>query len=213
LVVTCLSSCSIAMRRQSGTGIVYSAIDVKKWAEQVPSVEAVRPGCCSRCGAASRPPGRPLVLHGHGGRERQVRGPAGPRAEPQIRTVVVRRYRCRLCGGLTTVLPRGLAARRHYSASAIGLALCLYGVRRCSEGQTRLRVCAWRLGFEPHRWTTLASWVASVEQGRLFARVRPCPPTFTARDRAERIAATLCGFAIGSGAVEAQAFEGGALAA
>jgi hypothetical protein len=201
------------MRRQSGEGIVYSAIDVKKWAVRVPGVEAVRPGCCSRCGAASRPLGMSLVLLGHGRRERQVRGPAGPGAAPQIRTILVRRYRCRLCGGLTTVLPRGLAARRQYSASAIGLALCLYGVLRLSPGQTRLRVCAWRVGFEPDRWTTLTRWVASVEQGRLFTRVRPCPPTFTVRDRAERVAATLCGLAVGADSLEAQAFEGAALAA
>lgn len=201
------------MRRQSGEGIVYSAIDVKKWAEEVPSVDAVRPGCCSRCGAASRPLGTALVLLGHGQRERQVRGPAGPRVAPQIMTILVRRYRCRLCGGLTTVLPRGLAARRHYSASAIGLALCLYGVQRFSESQTRLRVCAWRVGFEPDRWTTLARWVTSVEQRRLFARVRPCPPAFTVRERAERIAATLCGLAVGVDSLEAQAFEGAALAA
>jgi hypothetical protein len=201
------------MRRQSGEGIVYSAIDVKKWAEKVPDVEAARPGCCSRCGAASRPFGAALVLLGHGLRVRQVRGPAGPRAAPQIRTILVRRYRCRRCRGLTTVLPRGLAARRHYSASAIGLALCLYGVQGLSQGQTRLRVCAWRVSFEPDRWTTLARWVSSVERGRLFTRVRPCPPAFTVRDRAERVAATLCAVAVGADTLEAQAFEGAALAA
>lgn len=201
------------MRRQSGEGIVYSSIDVKKWEEEVPGVEAVRPGCCSRCGAASRPLGAALVLVGHGQRERQVRGPAGPRGVPQIRTIQVRRYRCRRCGGLTTVLPRGLAARRHYSASAIGLALFLYGLEGLSSGQTRLRVCAWRVGFETDRWSTLASWVGSVEQGTLFTRVRPCPPAFTIRDRAERIAAALCSLAIGAESRAAQAFEGGALAA
>lgn len=132
---------------------------------------------------------------------------------PQVRTILVRRYRCRLCGGLTTVLPRGLAARRHYSASAIGLALCLYGVQRLSQGQTRVRVCAWRVAFEPDRWTTLTRWVTSVEQGRLFSRVRPSPPTFTVRDRAERVATTLCALALGAGSLEAQVFEGAALAA
>lgn len=201
------------MRRQSGAGIVYSAVDVKKWAEGVPSVEAARPGCCSRCGAASRPPGAALVLVGHGLRTRQVRGPADARSTPEIRTLRVRRYRCRLCGGLTTVLPRGLTARRHYSASAIGLSLCLYGMQRLSLGETRRRVCAWRLALEPERWTTLPGWVAAIEQGRLFAQVRPCPPTFTVRDRAERAAATLCALALGQRAIEEQAFEGGALAA
>jgi len=125
------------MGRQSGAGIVYSAIDVKKWAAEIPSVEAVRPGRCSHCGAASRPPGLGVVLVGHGARDRQIRGPAGPQGQPEIRTILVRRYRCRLCGGLTTVLPRGLTARRHYSASAIGLSLCLYGMRRLSVSGAR----------------------------------------------------------------------------
>lgn len=201
------------MRRQSGAGIVYSAIDVKKWAGEIPSVDAVRPGCCSRCGAASRPSGAGVVLVGHGSRERQVRGPAGPHGEPEIRVIVIRRYRCRLCGGLTTVLPRGLTARRHYSASAIGLSLCLYGMRRLSVGETRQRVCTWPIGFETERWTTLPGWVAAIEEGRLFPGVRACPPSFTIRERAERAAATLCALAISADLLEVQVFEGAALAA
>ena len=200
-------------RRQSGEGIVYSAVDVKKWAEEVPGVEAVRPGCCSQCGAASRPLGAALVVVGHGLRTRQVRGPAAPGGAPEIRTLRVRRYRCRLCGGLTTVLPRGLTARRHYSASAIGLSLSLYGMQRLSLGETRRRVCAWRFGFEPERWTTLPTWLAAIEDGRLFAQVRPWPQTFSMRERAERAAATLCSLALRAGELDEQAFEGAALAA
>lgn len=201
------------MGRQSGEGIVYSAVDVKKWAGEVPDVEATRPGCCSQCGAPSRPLGAALVVVGHGLRTRQVRGPATPGGVPEIRTLRVRRYRCRLCGGLTTVLPRGLTARRHYSASAIGLALCLYGMQQLSLGETRRRVCAWRCGFDPERWTTLPAWLAAIEQGRLFAQVRPCPPTFSGRERAERAAATLCGLAFSAGTFDEQAFDGAALAA
>ena len=201
------------MRRQNGTGIVYSAIDVKKWATEIPSIEGARPGCCSRCGAASRPSGGGVVLIGHGLRERQIRGPAGPQGQPEIRVVLVRRYRCRLCGGLTTVLPRGLTARRHYSASAIGLSLCLYGMQRLPLGETRRRVCTWPIGFETDRWTTLPGWVAAIEQGRLFPEVRACPPSFTMRERAERAAATLCALALDAGLIEAQVFEGAALAA
>lgn len=111
------------------------------------------------------------------------------------------------------MLPRGLAARRHYSASAIGLALCLYGMRRCSQGEARRKVCAWPLSFEPDRWTTLARWITSVEQRRLFPRVRPSPPTFAVQDRAERVAAMLCSLALGAASLESRAFEGAALAA
>jgi hypothetical protein len=154
-----------------------------------------------------------LVVLGHGVRERQVRGPATPRGVPEIRTLFVRRYRCRLCGGLTTVLPRGLTARRHYSASAIGLALCLHGMRGLSLAETRSRVCAWRCGFNAERWTTLGIWVAAIAEGRLFACVRPYPASFSVRERAERAAATLCSLALHAAPLDELAFEGAALAA
>ena len=149
----------------------------------------------------------------HGLRERQVRGPASATGEPEVRLLLVRRYRCRRCGGVTTVLPRGLAARRHYSASAIGLSLCLFGMRGLTLGKTRRRVCTWRTSFEPERWTTLGGWVAAIEQGRLFPAVRPSPASFPLRRCAERAAATLCGLSLEAGSLEAQAFEGAALAA
>jgi hypothetical protein len=214
LVVGASRQCSIAVkRRQSGEGIVYSTVGVKKWAEEEPSVERVRPACCSACGAASRPPGRALVLVGHGLRERQVRGPSDVAGQPETRVVRVRRYRCRSCGGLTTVLPRGLTARRHYSASAIGLALCLHGLRGLSVGETRRRICTWPMGFETERWTTLPSWVAAIEAGRLFRRVRASPAGASLRHKSERAAATLCSLALSVGELEAHVFEGAALAA
>lgn len=200
-------------RRQSGAGIVYSAIEVKKWAAELPAAERVRPASCSRCGAASRPPGAALGLVGHGVRERQVRGPSDAAGEPVIRTLAVRRYRCIRCGGITTVLPQGLCARRHYSASAIGLSLCLFGMLGLSLGETRARICPWRSGFETERWTTLPGWLSAIEQGRLLPRVRPSPPGASRRRRAERAAATLCALALCAGPPEVQAFEGAALAA
>jgi hypothetical protein len=201
------------VQRRSGEGIVYSAIDVKKWATEIPSAERVRPSSCSRCGAASRPPGQSLVVVSHGVRERQVRGPATPGGEPENRLVRVRRYRCLRCGGLTTVLPRGLTARRHYSASAIGLALCLHGLRGLSIGETRQRVCTWPVGFETERWSTLPKWLAAVDAGRLFRVVRPSPVGASLRHKAERAAATLCSLALSDGGLEARVFEGAALAA
>jgi hypothetical protein len=200
-------------QRPSGQGIVYSSIDVKKWAAEVPGVEQARPACCSRCGAASRPLGAPVVVVGHGVRDRQVRGPAHATGEPEIRRVFVRRYRCLRCGGITTALPLGLSARRHYSASAIGLSLCLFGMRGLSVGETRRRVCPFRAGFETERWTTLLGWIAAIEQGRLLSQVRPSPPGFSQRARAERAAATLSALALGAGSLEARAFAGAALAA
>ena len=154
-----------------------------------------------------------MVLVGHGLRERQARGPASPQGHPETQVVRVRRYRCRLCGGLTTVLPRGLTARRHYSASAIGLALLLHGIQGLSIGETRERICTWRAGFETERWTTLPSWVAAIAEGRLFARVRPSLAEASLRQKTERAAATLCSLALAAHGLAAQVFEGAALAA
>jgi hypothetical protein len=204
---------AVPVRRQSGEGIVYSAIDVKKWAEETPTAEQARPGRCSRCGAASRPAGAGLVVVGHGLRERHIRGPASAVGTPVIRIISVRRYRCRRCAGLTTVLPRGLCPRRHYSASAIGLSLFLFGMRRLTIGQTRRRVCPWRAGFETERWTTLSSWLTAIEQGRLLSIVRPSPPSFSLRDRAERAAATLRALALAPSSAEEEVFAGAARAA
>jgi len=127
--------------------------------------------------------------------------------------VQVRRYRCLRCGGLTTVLPRGLTARRHYSASAIGLALCLHGLRGLSVGETRQRVCTWPVGFETERWTTLQKWIAAIEAGRLFRVVRSSPAGTSLHRKSERAATTLCSLALSGGELEAQVFEGAALAA
>jgi len=69
------------------------------------------------------------------------------------------------------------------------------------------------LGFTPERWTTVAIWIAAIQQGRLFTQVRPSPVTFTMRERARRAAATLCGLTFRSGSLDEQAFEGAALAA
>lgn len=199
-------------QRQSGEGIVHSAIDVKKWAIEPPSAAQARPACCSGCGAASQAPGKALGLVGHGLRERQVRGPGAPGAEPEIIVVRVRRYRCRHCGGITTVLPRGLCARRHYSASAIGLSLCLFGLLRLTVAETRFRICPWRITLT-QTWTTLGDWVDAVSAGRLLPGLRRSPPSFSRRKQAERAAAALVAIAPAGGALPQRAFEGAALAA
>jgi hypothetical protein len=82
-----------------------------------------------------------------------------------------------------------------------------------SIGETRQRVCTWRVGFETERWTTLMSWLAAVAEGRLFPCVRPSLPQASQRRQAERAAATLCSLSLATDELEAQAFEGAALAA
>lgn len=131
---------------------------------------------------------------------------------------MVRRYRCRRCGAITSVLPRGLVARRYYSSSAIGLALCLFGFRREPVQQVRQAVCAWGVSFEsPQQWNTLGKWLKAVSEQRLYCQVRPWPPGYVPRQQAERVASTLLSYApatTGSNrALEEQVFVGAALAA
>lgn len=205
------------IRRRSGQGIVHSEVDVKKWAEQLPSVQAVRPRCCSGCGAASCPYGQPIVLLGHGTRERQVRGPLWPGMKPEVLVVRVRRYRCQRCGAITTVLPRGLVARRHYSGGAIALGLLLLGVRGQPMQQVRRAVCAWQVSFEsPGQWNTVSKWLQAISEKRLYPQVRPWPPAFGLRQKAERVATTLLSYAppsLGCRELDEQVFMGAGLAA
>ncbi len=110
-------------------------------------------------------------------------------------TLKVRRYRCRGCGAVVTVLPRGLSARRQYAATAIGLALYLVGVVGQSPRQARERVSPYALTFDAGGWATVRRWIRAVEQGQLFAPVRASPPGLSMRKRAERAAMTLVAMA------------------
>jgi hypothetical protein len=51
-----------------------------------------------------------MMLVGHGTRERQVRGPLAPGAMALDTVIRARRYRCRGCGAIVTVVPRGVIA-------------------------------------------------------------------------------------------------------
>ena len=79
-----------------------------------------RPAACLDCKAASGPVGGRIQIHGHGLRERQVRGPLGPGEKAVAVGVPGRRYRCMVCGAVVLVVPREVLPRRQYSAAAIG---------------------------------------------------------------------------------------------
>lgn len=195
--------------------IVHSALDLKSWLKKPPGVEEARPGQCPACESPSRPAGGPLGLWGHGQRQRQQRGPLSAEGAPEIVVFAARRYLCRSCGAVLVVVPRGVAPRRHYSASAIALALALWGLLGLPPPQVRERVSPWRVvGAAAARgWATLRRWAAAVRRGVLFAGVRACPPRFTAREVAERAASTLsalCPVGQAGGDLSALAFLGGA---
>lgn len=104
-----------------------------------------------------------------------------------------RRYRCVGCGALLLVVPREVLARRQYSASAIGLALALWGLMQATALAVRLRVSsAMALGFDAMTgWVTLRRWAKAVKQGRLFASVPAAGPSATLRDVAALAATAL----------------------
>jgi hypothetical protein len=152
------------MATKSTSLIVHRALDVKIWLQRPPSVEEARPGRCPRCDAAGRPLGGPLGLHGHGVRDRQVRGPRAITAESTTSVIACRRYLCVGCGAVITVVPRGIEPRRHYGRAAICLALALWALGRQPTTVVRDRVGAWP-SREVTSWRTLRRWGAAIASG------------------------------------------------
>jgi len=111
------------------------------------------------CGAASRPVGGKLCLHGHGFRDRQLRGPLDPEGAPGWVVIACRRYECTCCGAILTVMPRGIAPRRHYGHAAIAMAFALWAIVDAPIAEVRRRVCASRVTHESSaRWSALERW-------------------------------------------------------
>lgn len=185
------------MEKRSTRGIIQSALDVKNWATKMPTASAVRPACCPACDAVSEPIGGSIVLHGHGLRVRQLRGPGAPGQEPSLVLVTVRRYECQRCGAVTTVAPAEVLTRRLYSAAAIAWALALYGISRLSSAAVRTAVSPWRVVGHGSvaRWRTLVRWCTAVAARRLFARLPPLTGA-TTRELACHAAAAISAYAI-----------------
>jgi hypothetical protein len=156
--------------------------------------ETLRPACCPKCRAPSRPVGGRVQMHGHGERKRQQRGPEAVGQPPSERSIGVRRYRCTKCGATVTVAPRGVVRRRLYPATAIGLGLALFGVERSSPSAVREAIAPTATACDPAEgagWSTLRRWSREAKAGTLIAEAYECPATFTFREAAERAAMTL----------------------
>jgi hypothetical protein len=141
---------------------------------KTPSVDEARPVHCPRCKAASRPLGAGVVLHGHGLRERQLWGPLEPDGEPRLTVVQVRRYLCTACGKVVTVGPSEALPGRLYTASAIALALALYGLRRLASAAVRALISPMLVtgATSAGRWLTLKRWCGVVGTPALFGCAR-----------------------------------------
>lgn len=150
------------------------------------------------------------MLHGHGRRSRQAWGPPGPQSPPETTDIAVRRYQCQRsgCGATVDVLPRSLRPRRRYTTAAIALALSLWSVEERSSRAVHKAVSPWALSFEAE-WSSLRRWARQAE--RIFGSVRPSPPQWSLRQRAERAATTLAAQApvpMNDAPVWARAFAG-----
>jgi hypothetical protein len=178
---------------QSTTRIVYAELDVKSWTARLPTTEEARPASCPCCGAASRPVGGLIVLHGHGLRVRDQWGPPDAAAPPSVGEVQCRRYRCQRCGVVVQVVPRGILRRRLYSAAAVAL----WGVEGLAPAEVRRQVSPWRRvgAAAAGSWVSLRRWARAVRAAALFARVRATPAGARLREVAARAATTLAAFA------------------
>lgn len=197
--------------KRSKSHVVRDALGVNDWLRAPPTVDGARPKVCVECGAGGRPIGAPLLIHGHGVRERQVRGPLAFTTASVTVTVVVRRYQCQPCGAVMTVVPRELMPGLLYSACAIGLAIALYGLCGRNMGEVRTAVSAWsRIGDDATGWPSLRRWIEGASA--LWASVRSMPGAFEQQQQAERVASTLAGHASSYDPIEFAAFVGAALA-
>ena len=137
--------------------------------------------------------GSGLQLVGHGLRARVQRGPEAPGRRPIDASVETRRYRCRVCGAVMVVAPRGVVRRRLYSATAIGLSLALFGIEGCSARAVREAIVptvSHRSAAEGATWSTLRRWARQAKAGALLDDTA-CPATFSLRQAAERVATGL----------------------
>lgn len=152
------------------------------------------------------------MIVGHGLRCREVEGPEEPEAGPRSRRVLARRYRCRSCGAVVVVVPRGVGKGLRYTLEAIGYALALWGYARATAEQARQAVSSAKArGFSsPEQWSSLRRWASGA--ARIFGSGVPSAGG-THRERAARLATWLASRTpLPTGRVPLDAFFGGGFA-
>jgi len=193
--------------------VIRSVIGIKAWLAKTPHVDEVRPAHCAGCGAASRPVGEVLAIHGHGLLLRQVRGVLSLQDQPGMVVVSVRRYACQRCRAVMTVVPAGMLARRQYSGPSIAVALYLWLLAGSSDRAVRVRLCAWRVrGSNDRGWAQLYRWAR--QAASLFALPRRVPEFEVAYETARHVVLTLGALApaaLRGASTALQIFEGAAL--
>jgi hypothetical protein len=110
---------------------------------------------------------------------------------PVTLVVSVRRYRCRGCAAVITVVPREVQPRRHYSRPAIALALARHGLLGEPAEKVRRAISPWAITASPG-WRTLRRWLRAASDGELPPLVATAA---TARAVAARVAQVAAGHA------------------
>lgn len=106
--------------------------------------------------------------------------------------ISVRRYLCTACKAVPIVVPREVRAKRLYIASAMALALALWGHVKLSAKAVRERVNPAKImGDSVIGWATLRRWAKDVAHGKLFVDVPHPPVGSSLRDVAATAAAAL----------------------
>lgn len=101
-----------------------------------------------------------------------------------------------------TVLPFGIAPRKHFSSAAIALSFALFGLLVLAPEEVRRRVNPWLIvGPSARRWRSLFRWIDEARDGALFDVARASPHGFSARQVATRVAAALAAVATTATAV------------
>ena len=100
------------------------------------------------------------MLHGHGVRERQVRGLPGLSECPALLVFQARRYACQRCGAILLVVPASVAPRRLFDLATIAFALARWWVEGVSSRAVRAEVSPLRfVGDSASRaWSQLRRW-------------------------------------------------------
>ena len=107
---------------------LQAQVAIGDWIQALPSVKAIRPARCPRCGIGSRPPEAPLRIIGHGLRLLVVWGQLTLNSAPTFIDVQARRFRCLECSAIFAVVPTGVAPGRRYFMPSIALALALWSL-------------------------------------------------------------------------------------
>jgi len=105
-----------------------------------------------------------------------------------------RRYACQQCDAVVLVVPRGVLARKLFTASAIALSLALWALDRAPAPVVRKKVSPWQTIGEAAAvgWASLRRWTDAASRGELFggqSKVPSGPPRLRA--------AALCSWLLG----------------